>query len=76
MTRDEPSLVTQMTGTIEVEKVIEHEDGSATVIFECDDDTRQMLVGEGLKALLEKAVDKANSEYDYIEGLPKEDESA
>lgn len=65
-----------MTAKIVIKEVVEHEDGSATVIFECDDDTRQMLMGEGLKSLVEKAVDKANSEYDYIEGLPKEDESA
>lgn len=57
-----------MVGKIEVQKVTEHEDGSATVIFECDDEANKALISEGLLSLIEKAVDKHNDEYDYMKG--------
>ena len=44
-------------GKLTVECIEEHEDGSATVVFECDDDTRKQLINEGLISLLKKAVD-------------------
>jgi hypothetical protein len=47
-----------MTGHITVEKVEEHEDGSATVVFECDDEAKKQLINEGLISLLEKSVRK------------------
>lgn len=43
-------------GMLTVECVEEHEDGSATVVFECDDDTKKQLINEGLISLLKKAV--------------------
>ena len=43
---------------IEVQKYIEHDDGSATVIFDCDDEAKQSLIAEGLISLVEKAVDQ------------------
>lgn len=55
-----------MIGMIKVEKVEEHEDGSATVVFECDDEAKQALINEGLISLIEKAVDKHNDEYNYM----------
>ena len=55
-----------MVGMIKVEKVEEHEDGSATVVFECDDEAKQALINEGLISLIEKAVDKHNDEYNYM----------
>jgi len=44
-------------GKITVESIEEHEDGSATVVFECDDDAKKQLINEGLISLLTKAVD-------------------
>ena len=55
-----------MIGMIKVEKVEEHEDGSATVVFECDDEAKQALINEGLISMIEKAVDKHNDEYNYM----------
>lgn len=55
-----------MIGMIKVEKVEEQEDGSATVVFECDDEAKQALINEGLISLIEKAVDKHNDEYNYM----------
>jgi hypothetical protein len=57
-----------MTGMIDIKDVVEHEDGSATVVFECNDEARQALISEGLLSLLEKAVDKHNKEYNWTEG--------
>ena len=57
-----------MAGIISIETVEEHEDGSATVVFECDDEAKKALINEGLISLLEKAVDKHNDEYSYMEG--------
>jgi len=65
-----------MVASIKVEKYIEHENGSATVVFECDDEAKKLLINEGLIHLIEKTIDKENTEYDSFEGLPKEDESA
>ena len=49
----------------QVEKVTEHEDGSATVVFDCNEQARQTLINEGLISLLEKAVSQQNPEYDW-----------
>jgi hypothetical protein len=54
-----------MVGKIEVLKVVEHENGSATVVFDCDDESRKSLINEGLLSLITKAVDKHNEEYDW-----------
>ena len=54
-----------MVGKIEVLKVVEHENGSATVMFDCDDESRKALINEGLVSLITKAVDKHNEEYDW-----------
>jgi len=43
-------------GKITVESIEEHEDGSATVVFECDDDAKKRLINEGLISLITKAV--------------------
>lgn len=45
-----------MVGHITVEKIEEHEDGSATVVFECDDEAKKKLIEEGLISLLKKSV--------------------
>ena len=54
-----------MIGKIEVQEVVEHEDGSATVVFDCDDESRKALINEGLLSLLTKAVDKHDEEYQW-----------
>ena len=54
-----------MMAKIEVQTVTEHEDGSATVVFECDNEATQALINEGLLSLLTKVLDKDNEEYDW-----------
>ena len=60
-----------MIAMIQVKEYIENEDGSATIVFDCDDQAKKALIGEGLLSLLEKAVDKHNEEYNWIEGATK-----
>jgi len=38
-----------MSGIIDVQEVKEHEDGSATVVFECNEEAKQALINEGLQ---------------------------
>jgi ribosome biogenesis SPOUT family RNA methylase Rps3 len=57
-----------MTGKIVIQQVTEHEDGSATVVFDCDDEAKQALISEGLLSLIEKAINKHNEEYNWTEG--------
>lgn len=47
---------------IVVTEVVEHEDGSATITFDVSDDGKQVLINEGLTALLEKAVKEGLSD--------------
>ena len=60
-----------MVGTIDIQDYIEHEDGSATLTFDCDAKTRELLVGLGLVSLLEKAINEedgyAVSDPDQLE---------
>ena len=55
-----------MVGKIDIQEVTEHEDGSATVVFDCDDEAKKALINEGLLSLLEKAIDKHNEEYQLM----------
>lgn len=57
-----------MVGKIDIQKVVEHEDGSATITFECDEDARQALISEGILSLLTKAVDEHNKDYNWMKG--------
>ena len=57
-----------MVGKIVIEELIEHEDGSATVTFECDEAARQALISEGILSLLTKAVDEHNKDYNWMKG--------
>ena len=52
-------------GTIDVKDYIEHGDGSATLVVDTDPDATKLLVGIGLRRLLEMAVDKENEEYEF-----------
>jgi hypothetical protein len=47
-----------MASEIKIENVVEHEDGSTTVTYECDEETKIALMNEGFISLLEKAVSK------------------
>jgi len=55
-----------MIAMIQVEEYIENEDGSATITFDCDVKTRELLTGLGLVSLLEKAVNKEDG-YDVAD---------
>lgn len=50
---------------IEVIDFTEHDDGAATVVFECNEEAKKALISEGLLSLIEKAVSENNSEYDW-----------
>ena len=63
-----------MTGMIDIKEVIEHENGSATVVFECDDEAKKALISEGLLSLLEKAISKHHPEYEAMEGVIKDED--
>jgi len=60
-------------GTIDVKDYVEHEDGSATLVVDTDPDATKLLVGIGLRRLLEMAVDKENEEYKFEDGNERED---
>ena len=62
-----------MTGVIDVKDVVDHPDGSATIIFECDEEAKKALINEGLISLLEKAVSEHNPEYKATEGVTEND---
>ena len=63
-----------MVGKIVIEELIEHEDGSATIVFECDDEAKKALINEGFISLIEKAVDRHNEEYNWTEGESKDED--
>ena len=58
-----------MTGMLGVETVEEHEDGSATYQFHFDNETRGMLVEEGLKLVIYCAAAQMDIQkvYDFIQ---------
>ena len=55
-------------GKIDIQKVVEHEDGKTTVTYECDEETKIALMNEGFISLLEKAVSKHHPEYEAMKG--------
>jgi hypothetical protein len=61
-----------MVGKIDIKDYVEHEDGSATIVFDCDNGAKEALISEGLLSLLEKAIDRQNLEYD-VESNAEED---
>ena len=54
--------VSAMTVKIQVEEIIEHEDGSATVMINCDAESLQMLIERGFKSLLKEAMNEEPKE--------------
>ena len=64
-----------MTGIIDIQEYVEHEDGSATIVFECNDEAKKALINEGLLSLIEKAIDKHNEEYQWMKDKEEQLES-
>lgn len=63
-----------MVGIIDIQDYTEHEDGSATIVFECNDEAKKALINEGLISLLEKAIDKHHEEYELMKGESKDED--
>jgi len=63
-----------MAGKIDIKEYVEHKDGSATVVFDCDDEAKSALISEGLLSLIEKAIDKHNETYDWKKGEQKDED--
>ena len=63
-----------MVGKIDIKDVVDHPDGSATVIFECDEEAKKALINEGLISLLEKAVSEHLPEYKATEGVTENED--
>jgi len=63
-----------MVGKIDIQNLVEHEDGSATVTFECDDEAKKALINEGLISLLEKAISEHHEEYELMKGESKDED--
>jgi len=60
-----------------IQDYIEHEDGGATITFDCDVKTRELLVSLGLVSLLEKTINEEDGyglsdpnqlEFDFMKG--------
>ena len=60
-----------------IQDYIENEDGSATITFDCDVKTKELLVSLGLVSLLEKAINQEDGyglsdpnqlEFDFMKG--------
>lgn len=60
---------TQDSPLITVTEIKENEDGSATAIIDTSIEGTRLLVELGLISLLEKAIDKENTEYTIKDGL-------
>ena len=60
---------TQDTPFITVTEIKENEDGSATAVIDTSAEGTRFLVELGLISLLEKAIDKENTEYTIENGL-------
>ena len=62
-------------GTIKVTDYVEHEDGSATIVVDTDDDATRLLVEVGLYRLLEMAAKNENG-YEFKESISEATESS
>ena len=60
----------EKAGTINVTDYVEHEDGSATLVVDTDKDATRLLVGVGLRRLLEMAMNQEEG-YEFKEGVPE-----
>jgi ribosome biogenesis SPOUT family RNA methylase Rps3 len=57
-----------VTAKIEIQDYIENEDGSARIVFDCDDEARKSLIAEGLISIIEKAVSEHEEDYNWKKG--------
>lgn len=46
---------------IEIENIIEHENGDATISFECDKEALEVLVSQGMMRILEKEIERSEN---------------
>ena len=67
----------QSSGTIIVEEVKEHDDGSATYTMLMDDQSRQLVINEGVRLIFNCAAYKVDLEdvYDWIASHKEKDET-
>jgi hypothetical protein len=56
---------------IVVSNLVENEDGSATMTIDTTREATEFLVQEGLVSVLEKAIDKENTDYSIDKSLLK-----
>lgn len=62
------TMMSETSGTIFVEEVKEHDDGSATYTMSMDDQSRQLVINEGIRLIFNCAAYKVDLEdvYDWI----------
>jgi len=51
-----------MSGKVTVIDYVENEDGSAKVVFECDETAKQLLISEGLSAVIQRTLETHEKE--------------
>ena len=70
--------MSETSGTIIIEEVQEHEDGSATYTLLMDNQSRQLVVSEGIRLILTCAACGVDLEdvYDWISSSHKEKEKS
>jgi ribosome biogenesis SPOUT family RNA methylase Rps3 len=52
---------------LEVTEYIEHDDGSATMHVDMDDDAKRIMIAEGLVAVLKRSLQYLEDEFDLEE---------
>lgn len=52
-----------MSDKIEILNIVENKDGSLTIDFACDEETRKFFIGQGLLRIIEHAIEKYEEEY-------------
>lgn len=57
---------------INIQDIVEHDDGSATITIDTSPEATAFLVGEGFRSVIEKAVDSENTEYSYQSATAEE----
>jgi len=52
---------------LEVTEYIEHDDGSATMHVEMDDDAKRIMIAEGLVAVLKRSLQYLEDDFEFEE---------
>lgn len=70
-------MMSETSGTIIVEEVKEHDDGSATYTMLMDDQSRQLVVSEGIRLIFNCAAYGVDLEdvYDWIASHKQKEET-